>query len=339
MSVQDKMKALVLESYNTNLVRALYGVKMMEIPVPGIAENQVLIKIEAAPVNPSDIAFLRGGYNIQKTLPAVPGFEGAGRIVSVGSGVDKNLTGKMVCFFTQDENVGSWAEYATVNVANTIILHEEVPIEQAACMFVNPFTAYALFEHVTENGHEALILTGAGGQVGQFVRFFAKERGIKIINLVRKEQHIAELQNQGEECVLNVLDKDFNLYLLETASQLNATAAIDAVGGELTGKLLNVMPEGSEIVLYGGLSGQPVSGIDPLEIIFKNKIVGGFNLGAWLKDIPSEELLVISEYLQHLILEKKIETKVQAIFPLQDFYIGLRSYISNMSGGKVLLKM
>jgi len=339
MNLPEKMKAIVIESYNPNLVRALYGLKMMEISVPPILKNQVLIKLEAAPVNPSDIAFVRGGYNIRKTLPAVPGFEGAGRIVSTGNGVDEKLIGKMVCFFTQEENVGSWAGYVAVNVANTITLKDEIPVEQAACMFVNPFTAYALFEHVIENGHDALILTGAGGQVGQFIRYFARERGVEVINIVRKDQHIAELQSQSEEYVLNVMDKDFANQLSELALKLNATAAIDAVGGELTGKILNAMPEGSEVLLYGGLSGQPVSGIDPLEIIFKNKILGGFNLGIWLKDLSQEELLTISEYLQSLVLERKIETKIQAGFPMTDFYNALRTYISNMSGGKVLLKM
>lgn len=339
MNLPETMKALVVESYNSNLVRALAGVKMMEIPVPVIFDGQVLIKVEAAPVNPSDIAFLRGSYNITKTLPAVPGFEGAGRIVAVGEDVDQNLTGKMVCFFTQDENVGSWAEYVVVNVTNTLVLNDEISVGQAACMFVNPLTAYALFEHAFENDHEAVILTGAGGQVSHFIRFFAKERGIKVINLVRKEPHIEALKHDGEEFVLNITSSDFSAQLASLARQLNATIAFDAVGGEITGKLINAMPEGSEIMLYGGLSGQPVSGIDALGIIFKNKILGGFNLGAWLEDIPQDELLVISQYLQSLILENKMSTKIQNIFPLHDFYTGLRSYISDMSGGKVLLKM
>ncbi len=339
LNLPEIMKALVVESYNSNLVRALAGVKMMEIPVPVVFDGQVLIKVDAAPVNPSDIAFLRGSYNITKTLPAVPGFEGAGRIVAVGEDVDETLAGKMVCFFTQDENVGSWAEYVVANVANTLVLNDNISVQQAACMFVNPLTAYALFEHAFENDHEAMILTGAGGQVSQFIRFFAKERGIKIINLVRKEQHIAALKNEGEDFVLNLSDNGFSEQLANIARQLNATIAFDAVGGEITGKLMNAMPEGSEIMLYGGLSGQLVSGIDALGIIFKNKILGGFNLGAWLEDIPRDELMVISQYLQSLILENKITTKIQNIFPLDDFYNGLRSYISNMSGGKVLLKM
>lgn len=333
------MNALVIENYNTNLIRALSGIKMMEIPVPVVSRGQVLIKVDAAPVNPSDIAFLRGGYNIRRTLPAVPGFEGAGTIVSVFDDGDSNLLGRKVCFFTQEENIGTWASYVAVNVENTVLLNSEIPVEQAACMFVNPFTAYALFEHVFENGHDAMILTGASGQVGQFIRFFGRERGIKILNLVRKEQHIAELLQQGEEHVLNMVDADFTEKLSTLAQTLNATAAIDAVGGELTGKIINAMPEGSEVLLYGGLSGQPVSGIDTLEIIFKNKFLGGFNLGTWLNDLSSEEHLSITDYLQSLVTAKKIETKIQAVVPLPEFYTALRSYISNMSGGKVLLKM
>ena len=99
------------------------------------------------------------------------------------------------------------------------------------------------------------------------------------------------------------------------------------------------MPSGSELILYGGLSGMPVGGVDPLEVIFNNKILGGFNLGDWLEDLPDGGLTEISNKLQNLFIQGKIETKIQGSVPLSDFYDGLKSYISNMSGGKVLFLM
>jgi len=339
MNIAKNSKALVIEAYNANLVRALRGMKIIEKPFPEPQIGEVLVKMDASPVNPSDIAFLRGMYNINKPLPAVPGFEGTGIIVETGDENSKNLIGKRVSFFTQDDSVGAWCEYLCLKAGNYISVNDALSVEQAACLFINPFTAYAMFDEALKNGTKAIIQTAANGQVGRFIRFFANENGIKVINLVRKNEHVEALKNEGEHFVLNLNDENFYENLKNLNNDLKATTTIDAVGGEITGKLLNVMAAGSQVILYGGLSGAPVSMIDPLEVIFKSKILKGFNLGDWMKTTPVEEIERISGYLQTLFIQKKIETRIQASFPLENFYEGLRTYISNMSAGKVLFRM
>jgi NADPH:quinone reductase-like Zn-dependent oxidoreductase len=332
-------KALVIEAYNANLVRALRGMKMIEKPFPEPQPGEVLVKMDASPVNPSDIAFLRGMYNVNKPLPAVPGFEGTGIIVETGDENSKNLIGKRVSFFTQDDSDGAWCEYLCLKAGNYLFVNNELPVEQAACLFINPFTAYAMFDEALKSGTRAIIQTAANGQVGRFIRFFAKENGINVINLVRKNEHVEALKSEGELYVLNLNDENFYENLKNLNNNLNATVAIDAVGGEITGKLMNVMPAGSQVILYGGLSGALISMIDPLEVIFKSKILKGFNLGDWMKSVSDEELERISGYLQALFIQKKLETRIQASFPLENFYDGLRAYISNMSAGKVLFRI
>ena len=333
------MKALILESYNANLIRAMRSMKAIEKETPKPLKGEVLVKTQSAPINPSDIAFIRGGYNINKALPAIPGFEGTGTIAGVGQGVDEKLIGKRVSFFSQDDRGGTWAEFVCVKKQDCIFVLDELPVGQAACLFVNPLTAYALSDYVVTNGHSAIIQSAATGQVGQFIRFFARENDMKMINLVRKADHIDELKKQGEEFVLNINDEGFEDLLAGISAEIDATAAIDAVGGELTGKMLNAMPSGSEVILYGGLSNLPVGQIDALEIIFNNKILGGFNLGNWLEDLPDGELTEISCKLQTLFIQGKMETKIRETVPLNEFYEGIRSYISDMSGGKILFRM
>ncbi len=247
--------------------------KILEVPLPKPETQQVLVKVEASPVNPSDIAFLRGGYNIVKPMPAIPGFEGCAKIVAVGDEVNSSLIGDRIAFFIQGNDSGAWSEYAVVGVNDFVKVDENIPIDQAACLFVNPLTAYALFEHVRENQHNAIIQTAAYGQVGKFIRFFAKEHNVNVINLVRKPEHIEQLKAEGSSFVLNINDTDFDVKLKKLTYQIYATIAIDAVGGELTGQLLHTIPSGSEVVLYGGLSGMLVSAIDPMDLIFKNKVL------------------------------------------------------------------
>lgn len=339
MKIPEIMKAIMLEHYNPNIVRALRGMKITELPTPKPGVDQVLVKVEASPVNPSDIAFLLGGYNIVKPLPAIPGFEGVGKIVEVGENIDTSFVGERVTFFTQDDSGGAWAEYVVLTKDQVIPVSIELPLEQAACLFVNPFTAYALFDHIHENEHKAIIQSAANGQVGQFIRYFAGEHEVEVINLVRKNDHVDQMKKEGARHVMNIFEDDFEEKLTELSENLNATAAIDAVGGELTGKLLNAMPDGSEVIVYGGLSGMPVSGIETLELIFKNKILSGFNLNDWVAEKSEEEFKKISGYIQLLFMEKKLETTINQTYDFEHFYDALRSYISNMSAGKIILKM
>lgn len=338
MLIPDKMNAVILENYNPNLIRALGSMKVREVPVPVPAAGQLLVKVEASPVNPSDIAFLRGGYNIVKPVPTIPGFEGVGKIVAVGDSMDETLIGERVTFFIQDNDSGAWAEYALVGENDFIPVSMDLPVAQAACLFINPFTAYALFEHIHENQHKALIQSAANGQVGRFIRYFATEHNVEVINLVRKPGQVEQLRAEGKEHVLDTGDDNFEEKLKELARRLNATAAIDAVGGELTGKMLNAMPVGSEIILYGALSGMPLSAINPLDLIFKNKVIGGFNLNDWIAEKSAEEFSKVSGFIQMLFIERKLETRISQSYAMDDFYNGLRTYISNMSAGKVLLR-
>lgn len=338
MNKQEKMNALTISAYNTNLIRAMQAMKIeeREMPLPGTGE--VLIKVLLAPVNPSDIAFLRGGYNIIKTLPAIPGFEGTGEIVRTGAGVDEKLIGRRVSFFSQSNDGGTWAEYVLVGQSDFILTGDTISDEQAACLFINPLTAKGMFGHIHSNGHQALIQSAAMGQVGHFIRFFAGEHNVQVINLVRQEEHVEELTAQGERYVLNITAEDFPDALKRMAADTGATAALDAVGGELTGKIMNAMPSGAEVILFGGLSGTTVGSISPLEVIFNNKVLWGFNLGDWLRDMDEQERKDVSQQIVRLFEQKKLETKISKIVPLDQFYDGLRSYISDMSAGKVLFK-
>ena len=108
MKIPDSTKALVIETYNANLMRALRTMKIVEKPLILPKPGEVLVKMDASPVNPSDIAFLRGMYNINKALPTVPGFEGTGIIIKTGDETSENLVGRRISFFTQDEGDGAW---------------------------------------------------------------------------------------------------------------------------------------------------------------------------------------------------------------------------------------
>ncbi len=331
-----KIKSVILPAYNRNIIRAIIGLETGERKLPALQPNDVLIKMEAAPINPSDIAFIRGEYNVDKQVPAVPGFEGVG-IVEDANPIVQGLIGKRVSCFVQGDNDGTWAEYFITNADNCIVIKDELAIEQAACLSINPFTAYALFEIAKEKGCDSIVQNAASGQVAEFVRVFAKMEGVKVINIVRKQEQVEDLKSAGEEIVLNSTEEGFAKQLKELSQELKASIAFDAVGGEITGMLINNMPAGSDVILYGGLSGLDIAGIDSLGIIFGNKKLYGFDLNKWIAVKKGDEFQKVANEIQNMIIAGDLTTEIQSSFSLDDVVSAIRIYIKSMSAGKVLL--
>src|SRR5206468_2491339 len=133
--------------------------KLVEKPTPKPAHGDVLIKVAASPVHPSDLTFLRGLYGIKKPLPVIPGFEGSGVVVA-GKGLPGSLyIGRKVSFASGDD--GAWAEYTVAPAMQTIPLLGGISLEQGATLFVNPLTALTLVTIARSEGHSAIIQTAA----------------------------------------------------------------------------------------------------------------------------------------------------------------------------------
>jgi NADPH:quinone reductase len=330
-----KSPAVILQQSNPNLIRALLGLEVAEVSIVKPSSDELLVKMEAAPCNPSDIAFLRGGYNIQKPFPTVPGFEGTGLVLEAGS-EGQEYVGKRVSCFLQTESYGTWSAFFLAKTKNCIILKDAMPMEQAACFSINPLTAYALFEFAGDSGAKTFILNAACGQVPRLMKVFAIKNGLKVINLVRKEEQVADLMNRGEEFVLSTASEDFLITFKQLCQQLQPSIAFDAVGGELTGQMLNAMPDGARIVVYGALSGTTLAGVDSMGIIFHSKSISGFNLNDWVAGLRETEFKRITDKLQEMFITGELKTKIQSTFPLDQAIDGIRHYIKNMSAGKVL---
>lgn len=331
------MKSISLPAYNKNIIRAMLGLKTIETKMPTPNDNEVIIKVNAAPINPSDIAFIQGVYNVVKPLPATPGFEASGVIVDAGKNC-KDVIGKKVSCFVQDDKSGTWSEFVLANKEDIILLKDEMDMDQAACFTVNPFTAYGLFSIALIYQSKAIVQNASGGQVAYFIRKMAEEHNIKVIDIVRKPETATELINDGAKYVLVETDENFKEKLHKLITELDATVAFDAVGGTLSGIIYNALPNDSELVVYGGLSGKAIDGINTMEVIFNNKIISGFNLIDWKAELDEGEFEQISEELQEKFICGDYKTKIADAYSLEDIVVGLRSYISAMSLGKILIK-
>jgi NADPH:quinone reductase-like Zn-dependent oxidoreductase len=309
-----------------------------QVPVPQLGPGQVLVKVAASPINPSDLMFIRGLYGLRKPLPATPGFEGSGVVVATGSGMLAGfLKGKRVACHATDPSTkgGMWSEYVVLPAAACVPLKKNVELEQGSMMLVNPFTAWALVDFARRGKHRALVQTAAASALGRMIIRLALDFGITTINIVRRPEQVALLQGLGSSHVLNSHDTGFDDSLREQCHQHGATIAFDAVAGEMTARVLRAQPKGSRIIVYGALSLEAAHA-DPGSLIFESKQVEGFWLSAWLAKRSLLGRARIAGQVQKL-LATELKSEVRGRYPLAETGRALREYAADMTAGKALI--
>jgi NADPH2:quinone reductase len=327
MTIPATMRAAVLHDY-----QGAASITIEQRPTPQPKRGEVLVKIAASPINPSDQMFIIGGYAFRRPLPTVPGFEASGTIVAVGEGVDADeWLGKRVACLAGDGD-GTWAEYMATNVHACIPLNHAISDEQAAMLLINPLTAWGMMDIARERGLKAIVQTAAAGALGKMIIRLGQRWQIETINIVRREAQVDALHRLGAAHVLNSSTPTFKADLRERCASLGAKLAFDAVGGVMTGEVLNAMPRGSSVMVYGGLSLEACA-IQLGDLIFREKRVEGFYLSHWMRTGRMGEALA-----DVYATMDDFGSAVRARYPLEMVAEALADYAGDMSGGKVLIK-
>lgn len=323
------MKAVVLEDFSKPL-------SLISLPIPKPGPNQVLVKLFAAPINPSDLATLSGSFAGKKQPPIYPGNEGAGLVVESGGGLmGWRLKGKRVAVNGGESSNGTWAEYIVVETSHCIELEDQITFEEGCSCFVNPLTVVSMLDMCKSEGYKAVINSAAASALGRMMNRAFKANGVKVINIVRRKDQEDLLLKEGAEHVLNQNDEAFEQKLKDLSQKLNALCYFDAVSGELTAKVLKNMPNGSTTYVYGSLENDKFL-INPGDIIFKRKTIKGFWVSAWIrgKGLVGKAMLI---YNLKSMLRTTLKTEVQRKFGLEQANEAIEFYKKNMSAGKVVL--
>ena len=345
VTTSETMQALVLPAHHEDLATAIAGLRVETVPVPQPGPGQVLVRMQAASCNPSDLGYLQGRYPGPTTAPATPGFEGAGVVVKAGPGwLGSWLVGRRVACGGSGRQGGTWAEYCVTDADSCIPLQKELTIEQGATLIVNPLTAMGLFDLAKRGGHRGAVQNAAGGQLARMVARLFADAKIPLINIVRRSSQAEELRAEvasgaapGHRLVLDSSQPDFDEKLREACQRYEATIAFDALGGAASGQLSRAMPAGGKVVVYGGLESEACSGLDPYGIVFQRKSLQGFYLADYAREQGPLRMRDISHKAQRLIIRGKFATHVRSRSGLAEFPGALQGYITEMSGGKALL--
>ena len=313
------------------------ALKIEQLPIPRPGSGELLIKMDAAPVNPSDLALLAGGY-VERSYPFTPGLEGSGTVVAAGSGLFPRLRlGKRVACSPQHAGDGTWASFMLTSAMNVAPLPKNISSEQGSMMLVNPMTAMAFIQVAREEKHRAIINNAAASSLGKMLIRLALRQGIPLINIVRKEEQLDALRKMGATHVLNSSSESFNADLKALAEELGATLILDAVTGSQSSLLLDAAPKGSTLIAYARLSGEAILA-DPGTIMNGEKNIRGFLLGNWLQ---TRSLLFKLKFISRVknALNGDLSSHINRTYPLENAEEAIAYYREHMSEGKILLKI
>ena len=308
--------------------------RVEDVERPEAGAGEVLVKMRARPINPSDVLTVRGLYGQLPVPPATPGLEGMGEVAAVGEGVTHLSEGQRVIPLGV---AGTWAEYVIAPAAQLIPVPDGVSDQTAAQFVVNPLTAWIMtVEELALQPGEWLLQTAAGSTLGRVVLQIARQRGFKTINVVRRREQAEELKALGAHEVICTDEEDIPERVRQITGKEGLKKAIDAVGGETGAAVVRALGRGGVMLVYGLLSGQPMP-IDGGRMIFTSATVRGFWLGEWMRSAPPERQQAVTGEMLRSMATQEIVPPVEAEYPLADILAAVKHSVRPGRSGKVLL--
>ena len=325
------------ETFKAIFTAAHPGAKptLEDVPLQKPGKNQVVVKIEYFMLNPYSIYIMHGYIPNDPPSSKFVSGEGSGTVVAVGE--DLKIPFK-VGDRVQVQNAGSLAQYKVTESEDVYLIKDDLPFEEAACHYVNPMTIQSMGIVTNKGNHKAVIHTAGTSDLGKLLVRYFKLKGIKTINVVRRDDFTEELKKDGADYVLNQTDPDFDAKLKEVAQKEQATLAFDAIGGDFTERVVSAQPPGSVCHVYGMLSGKNAVSSISIGNLFQGKTVTGLSVGAYFNELKrtGETRKAVEEV--HSLLSTTFRSHINKVFKLEEFLDAIAYYNQNASKGKVLVK-
>jgi NADPH:quinone reductase-like Zn-dependent oxidoreductase len=306
--------------------------KLGENTIPDLLPNEVRVKIKASPINPADFMFIERVYRVKPVFPQIAGFEGVGTITDNNG--DKDFpVGSLVAF--RSKNI--WAEFANIPKDKIVLLPQGFSITKAAQLSLNPLTAWALLEECKAKENEWIILSAGNSAVSKLIIQFAKNKGIRTISVVRNDDSNEELLSLGANLILRSDNDNIEEQIETFVKNGRISGFLDAVGGDLTSKIIKIISPDSYIIHYG-LYGDQSTEYYNSDIIFKNLTIKGFGIDAWINSKTKTEMKQIWINIIQEIVNRGFKMKVSGKYPLENYKEAIKES-RKIKDGKILFWM
>lgn len=333
------MKAVQFQ--NTGEPFAVLKTLDLDRPVPKAGE--VLVRMLATPINPSDLMYIRGRYTVPAQCPTTPGFEGVGVVEASGGGLRGRLFMKRRVVVLNRRG-GNWADYAVVPATEVIPISSSLTVDQAATFFVNPATAWVMTREVLKVPQgQWLVQTAAGSALGRMIIRLGHTTGFKTFNIVRRESQAEELRSLGADHV-QVFDESRHTpegliaSIRKTTSTAGVGFAIDAVGGATGAAVLQSLAQHGRMLAYGTLSNDPLV-FSPRVLMTTCSTVEGFWLGNFMAGVSLPFKLSLVRRLTKLIQTGVLSTEIARTCTLDQIQDAVKAAEDSAVAGKILLRI
>jgi NADPH:quinone reductase-like Zn-dependent oxidoreductase len=304
-------------------------IEVPDVGAPGPGE--IVFDVLAFPINPADISFCRGSYRLRPPLPATPGAECVGRVTACGAGVGDVRPGDLVVHM-QREN---WVQRRRIAAADAIPLPAGLDLAQAAMLRINPATALLLLEdHGNLARGDWVIQNVANSAVGRHLIVLAKEKGLRTLNVVRRDDVAGELRALGADVVLTD-GPDLARRAQAAVAGAPIRLAIDAVAGEATKRIADCLADGGVVASYGSMSGGDV--VISRAALGRGVALRAFMLGDGLAKRPAATVRAIYAELAGKVRDGLLKAPVEATYPIDEIRPALVHAQRGGRNGKVLV--
>lgn len=315
-------------------------IQILDCPPVELKENDVCVKMLAAPINPSDINRIEGVYPVRPPVPAIGGYEGVGEIHSLGSAVKDLSLGDWV--IPSPPSFGTWQTYIVKERNVWHKIEKDVPKEYAATVTVNPLTALRMLEDFVQlNAGDAIVQNGATSIVGQCIIQLARIRGIHSINIIRDRVGAEEVEKKLRKLGADVVFTESQLEGMNVKSMLvnvpEPVLGFNCVGGNPASLVLKFLRQRGTMVTYGGMAKKPVT-VSTSSFIFKDLALRGFWLQKWMSTERAKDCRAMIDYLLGVIRDGKLTYELE-LTPFEDFKTALDKALGKLgSHPKQVLK-
>ena len=305
----------------------------VEVAEPGDpGPGEAVVAIRASAINPADLLIFEGRYPGPEELPAFVGIEGAGEVLAVGADVDL-APGDHVLSLGR----ANWAEQVKGEAAQFIRIPKSLPWRDAAQLKANPPSAHLMLsDYVDLKPGDWVVQNAANSAVGRHIIRFARSRGLKTANIVRRESLIEDLTVLGADVVVTQ-DGDVPAKIRAAAGDDAAIRlGIDAIGGEATSVLADTLSDGGTVVNYGFISGEACR-MTPYHTVIHGLTLTGFWLVGYMRSTPRFEIESMYAEMARAFEEGVLVSPVEAEYTLDRATEALAHAHAESRGGKILL--
>jgi NADPH:quinone reductase-like Zn-dependent oxidoreductase len=327
------MKAIVFDHVGA----PLEVLELRDVPIPTIGDEDVLVELSAASVNPGDFLFVEGAYPPPK-LAKLPG-----QIAGTGGGVGTVVKGGRSTSIAKGTRVAfswfnAWAEYAVVPERWLFRLPNGYPIELAA-QLGNVITAWDMLARSKATAGDTIVLTGGSSAVATMLLQLARRKEIRVVSIVRRLPSDLDLRAWGANHVveLSKISRPIGESIAELTNDKGANAVIDCVGGSLGADLVRSLALGGRAIVYGGYSPDPMS-IHVFDLLRKASTLESYAYRYFYGPPPPEDTPFLRDVLA-ASSTPPLRTRIAALYPLDDWRAAVEATLRDPERGKRLIRM